>query len=197
MHEGKQSVAVGLFFALGHSTVVILVSLAIATTAASWQRHWAFLAAMGSVGGPLVSATFLLTVALTNASILIPAWRDRAALDNGFCKPRHRSGHIRRRWWPPRQALSPSLPPHDQKLAHVSDRLPLRPRLRHVDRNRADRHCSLANPPASPCRIGNGLPRPVHGRHVADRHRRRHPDAACLPIVLRQNAKQTSLHNGR
>src|ERR1700737_1363678 len=39
MQEGKRPVAVGLFFALGHSAVVLLASVAIAATALSLQHR--------------------------------------------------------------------------------------------------------------------------------------------------------------
>src|SRR5271154_5026723 len=37
MQEGKRPVAVGFFFAMGHSTVVVLLSIAIAVTATALQ----------------------------------------------------------------------------------------------------------------------------------------------------------------
>src|SRR6201985_1742406 len=39
MQEGKRPVAVGLMFSLGHSTIVVLGSIAIASTALTLQHH--------------------------------------------------------------------------------------------------------------------------------------------------------------
>jgi nickel/cobalt transporter (NiCoT) family protein len=70
MQEGKRPVAVGLFFSLGHSTIVVLASAAVAATALAFKRqldsfhHW------GSLAGTLVSALFLMAIAAINIAIL-------------------------------------------------------------------------------------------------------------------------------
>ncbi len=75
MQEGKRPVGVGFFFSLGHSTIVVLASIAIALTAAAFKSHLGKdqLEAFGSVGGivgTLVSALFLLAIAIMNILIL-------------------------------------------------------------------------------------------------------------------------------
>ncbi len=75
MHEGKRPVTVGLFFSLGHSTVVLLASIAIAATAMAFRSRFDALAGAGGVIGTLVSALFLLAVALMNVVILISVYR--------------------------------------------------------------------------------------------------------------------------
>jgi nickel/cobalt transporter (NiCoT) family protein len=71
MQEGRRPIAVGFFFSLGHSTVVVLASLTIAaTTAAMQDRLEAF-----KVIGTSVSAAFLLLIALANLVILRGVWR--------------------------------------------------------------------------------------------------------------------------
>jgi high-affinity nickel-transport protein len=70
MQEGKRPVAVGLFFSLGHSTIVFLASLGIAIAASAFQGQFVSFRSVGSFVGTLVSATFLLAIALMNFVIL-------------------------------------------------------------------------------------------------------------------------------
>jgi high-affinity nickel-transport protein len=70
MQEGKRPVGVGLFFSLGHSTIVVLASLAIAITATTFKSQFVALQNVGGFVGTLVSASFLLAIALMNFVIL-------------------------------------------------------------------------------------------------------------------------------
>ena len=74
MHEGERPVAVGFFFSLGHSTIVVLASVAVAAAAASMQDRLEATKAIGGVIGTAVSAVFLLAIALTNMVILRGVW---------------------------------------------------------------------------------------------------------------------------
>lgn len=75
MQAGARPVAVGFFFSLGHSTVVVGATIAIAATATAFQSQIASFHAMGGVIGTLVSALFLLIIAAMNFSILRQLWR--------------------------------------------------------------------------------------------------------------------------
>jgi nickel/cobalt transporter (NiCoT) family protein len=66
MQNGRRPVAVGLFFALGHSTVVVLASVAVAVTAHTLADRFASLRAVGDVIGTSVSALFLFGIGVTN-----------------------------------------------------------------------------------------------------------------------------------
>jgi nickel/cobalt transporter (NiCoT) family protein len=70
MQAGKRPVSVGFFFALGHSTIVVLASLTIAATTAALQSRFASLKEVGGLIGTGVSALFLFAVALANLIIL-------------------------------------------------------------------------------------------------------------------------------
>jgi nickel/cobalt transporter (NiCoT) family protein len=70
MHEGKRPVAVGLMFSLGHSTIVVLGSAAIAATALSLHRHIGTAGDIGRVVGTLVSCLFLFAIAIVNLVVL-------------------------------------------------------------------------------------------------------------------------------
>jgi nickel/cobalt transporter (NiCoT) family protein len=75
MQDGQRPVGVGLYFSLGHSTVVVLASVAIAATATAFQTRFAALQNVGSVIGTTVSAVFLFVIALLNLLVLISLWR--------------------------------------------------------------------------------------------------------------------------
>ncbi|HUN44753.1 MAG TPA: HoxN/HupN/NixA family nickel/cobalt transporter [Acetobacteraceae bacterium] len=76
MQDGQRPVAVGFYFSLGHSTVVVLASLAIAVASATMQSKLQWSHGVGGVIGTTVSAGFLLVIALVNLAILRGVWRD-------------------------------------------------------------------------------------------------------------------------
>jgi nickel/cobalt transporter (NiCoT) family protein len=70
MQRGKRPVTVGLFFALGHSTVVAAASVAVALAAHAASERFASLREMGNVVGTLASALFLFAIAVANLAVL-------------------------------------------------------------------------------------------------------------------------------
>jgi high-affinity nickel-transport protein len=68
MQEGKRPVAVGLLFSLGHSTIVVLGSLAL-------QHRMDATRAIGGVIGTLVSTLFLFAIAIANLIVLRSIYR--------------------------------------------------------------------------------------------------------------------------
>src|SRR5258708_5556834 len=70
MQEGKRPVAVGFMFSLGHSTVVVLGSLAIAATALSLQHRMDAVRHIGGLVGTLASTLFLFGIAIVNLVVL-------------------------------------------------------------------------------------------------------------------------------
>jgi len=75
MQEGQRPVAVGFFFSLGHSTVVVVASVAIAATATALSTRLASFRTVGGVIGTTVSAAFLLLIAAINLFILGALYR--------------------------------------------------------------------------------------------------------------------------
>jgi high-affinity nickel-transport protein len=75
MQDGKRPVAVGLMFSLGHSTVVVLGSAAIAGTAMALQHSVNAMRTTASVVGTLVSALFLFAIAIVNLIVLRSIYR--------------------------------------------------------------------------------------------------------------------------
>jgi high-affinity nickel-transport protein len=70
MQEGRRPLLVGFFFSLGHSTIVILLSIGIALTAAHIQSHFPEFQHVGGIIGTSVSALFLLLIAAINLLVL-------------------------------------------------------------------------------------------------------------------------------
>ena len=87
--ETKQSpVGVGFFFAMGHSTVVLLACLAIAWTTTELVSRFAHMKEVGGLIGTLVSAFFLLVIAAINAVILHATYQTwRCYRRTGLYKP--------------------------------------------------------------------------------------------------------------
>jgi high-affinity nickel-transport protein len=83
MQEGKRPVSVGFFFSLGHSTIVILASVAIAATATAFKSKIDGLHNVGGVIGTMVSALFLLVIAAMNVVILVGVYRTFRRVKSG------------------------------------------------------------------------------------------------------------------
>jgi high-affinity nickel-transport protein len=70
MQEGKRPVSVGFLFSLGHSTIVVIGSVAIAATALLLQYRVESFRSIGGVIGTLVSTLFLFGIAAANLVVL-------------------------------------------------------------------------------------------------------------------------------
>ncbi|HYC14721.1 MAG TPA: HoxN/HupN/NixA family nickel/cobalt transporter [Stellaceae bacterium] len=75
MQQGKKPAAVGFFFSLGHSSIVVLASLGVAATASALEGRFAAWKEIGGVIGTGVSALFLFAVAFANVLIFISVYR--------------------------------------------------------------------------------------------------------------------------
>jgi high-affinity nickel-transport protein len=75
MQERKQPITAGLFFSLGHSTVVVLASIGVAVTATAFKDRLEDFHSIGGVIGTAISAAFLLVIAAINVVILVNVYR--------------------------------------------------------------------------------------------------------------------------
>jgi len=75
MQDGKRPLSAGLFFSLGHSTVVVIASAVVALTATALQDRFEEFKLIGGTIGTLVSAAFLFVVAGANFLILRSVYR--------------------------------------------------------------------------------------------------------------------------
>ena len=83
MQEGKRPVGVGLFFSLGHSTIVVALSVGIAIFSSALQDRFDAFKTYGAVAGTLVSAAFLFAIAIANLFVLASTWRAFARVRAG------------------------------------------------------------------------------------------------------------------
>ena len=82
-------IGVGLYFALGHSTVVVLATAAVAFAASSITGRYGTIARdLGGVLGTAISALFLFAVALMNLAIFVSLLRSyrRLRTGAGYCE---------------------------------------------------------------------------------------------------------------
>lgn len=84
VQAGQRPLGVGLFFALGHSSVVMVACAVLAATATAFAGS---LEAVGGVVGSVVSILFLLAIAVANAVILAGVWRALRAEGAGRAFP--------------------------------------------------------------------------------------------------------------
>ncbi len=75
MQDGRRPLGVGLFFSLGHSTIVIAASAFVALAAARSRPWLETLHGAGGLIGTLVSAGFLFAIALVNLLVLVSMQR--------------------------------------------------------------------------------------------------------------------------
>lgn len=74
MQDGKRPTTVGFWFAIGHSSIILLASAGIAATASVLSR-FETLKATGGIVATIISAGFLFTIAAMNLVILHSVWR--------------------------------------------------------------------------------------------------------------------------
>ena len=70
VQDGKRPVGVGLFFSLGHSTIVIVLTIAIVFASAAVKQTLPSLQGIGGMVSTSVSAAFLFLIAVVNALAL-------------------------------------------------------------------------------------------------------------------------------
>ena len=75
MQAGQRPVSVGLWFALGHSTVVVAAAAAVALATTSLLTASEEFRQLGNLIGTGVSACFLIVIGLVNLVILAGVWR--------------------------------------------------------------------------------------------------------------------------
>jgi high-affinity nickel-transport protein len=85
MQENKMPISSGFFFSLGHSTMVILMSVAVGFAAVLLQSHFAEMKNVGGVISTSISALYLFLLAFFNVLVLLSVIKVfRAAKKNKF-----------------------------------------------------------------------------------------------------------------
>jgi high-affinity nickel-transport protein len=83
MQQGQLPVGVGLFFSLGHSTIVFGLSVAIALSSVAIKDRFDSLERLGGIVGTSISAFFLLAIAVANMIILASVYRTFKSVKSG------------------------------------------------------------------------------------------------------------------
>lgn len=83
MQQGQRPVGVGFYFSLGHSTIVVALTVVIAVTSIALKDHFEAFKDVGGIIGTTVSSLFLLGIAVANLLILISVYRTFRHVKNG------------------------------------------------------------------------------------------------------------------
>ena len=83
MQQGQRPVGVGFFFSLGHSAIVVLMSVGVAFAAAALTSRFNSMKAVGGVISTSVSALFLFAIAIFNIIVLMSIYRTFQAVKRG------------------------------------------------------------------------------------------------------------------
>ncbi|HEV8016438.1 MAG TPA: HoxN/HupN/NixA family nickel/cobalt transporter [Stellaceae bacterium] len=83
MQEGKRPIAAGFFFSIGHSAIVLAMSVAIALAAVAVQSRFDSVQAVGAVIATCVSAFFLFAIAAVNIVIFVSVYHTFRSIRRG------------------------------------------------------------------------------------------------------------------
>jgi high-affinity nickel-transport protein len=83
LHIGRSPLTAGLFFSLGHSTVVVALTVAVAFAATALTTHFDALRGIGGLIGTSISAMFLFVLAFANMVVLASVIRTFRAVRRG------------------------------------------------------------------------------------------------------------------
>lgn len=112
LYRGKPSVGIGVFFSLGHSTIVLLLTIIILFFAPLAQGHIESWKEIGAIMGATVSAVFLILIGTINFTVLwklLQALRDlRNGKENAYHGHMHIGGPIEKMFRPVLQLIDKS-----------------------------------------------------------------------------------------
>jgi nickel/cobalt transporter (NiCoT) family protein len=109
MQEGKQAFSAGFYFSLGHATIVILATIAVAITAAAVQDRFTSFREAAAIIGTSISAIFLLVIAAANVFIFRNIARSFQRLRRGERLDWHHDGLLHGSHGLLQRMLAPSL----------------------------------------------------------------------------------------
>ncbi|HXA70493.1 MAG TPA: HoxN/HupN/NixA family nickel/cobalt transporter [Stellaceae bacterium] len=83
MQEGKRPISAGFFFSIGHSTIVLAMSAAIAVAAATVESRFDTLKSVGAILATCASTFFLFAIAAINVRIFCSVYRTFRSVKRG------------------------------------------------------------------------------------------------------------------
>jgi nickel/cobalt transporter (NiCoT) family protein len=83
IQEGKKPITVGMWFSLGHSTVVVALIIAVIFATRTVTTNMAALQSTGAIVGTLISGSFLWIIGLMNVVIVISLYKVFKTLKHG------------------------------------------------------------------------------------------------------------------
>lgn len=83
MQLGQRPVGVGFFFSIGHSILVVLLSIGVAFAASELTSRFEAMKTIGGIISTVASALFLFAIALVNILVLISVYRTLQAVKRG------------------------------------------------------------------------------------------------------------------
>ena len=83
MQQRQRPVTVGLYFSLGHSAIIIAMSVAVAFAAKAMTDRFDIMKSVGGVVSTSVSALFLFAIAIVNIIVLISVYKTFQAVKRG------------------------------------------------------------------------------------------------------------------
>ena len=100
----RRPLGVGFFFSLGHSTVVLALTVAIAFATRTIAADLPWLRGIGSLVGTTISGVFLYAIGVVNLFVLMDVWRVFRAMRRGeagtdAASPKRLPGGLATRWF--------------------------------------------------------------------------------------------------
>jgi nickel/cobalt transporter (NiCoT) family protein len=168
MQEGKRPLTAGFFFSLGHSTVVVIATIAVAVTAVTLERQFGAFKSVGGIIGTSVSAVFLLVIGFINLMVLVRVWRTfQKVRAGGKLEAEHLESLLAGRGF-----LARLFRGDLKKLANVSAGISVWFGLRYGNRNRSAEHFCNTSCAWHVALVDADLSRAVHSRDDACRYGR-------------------------
>lgn len=98
LYQGKPSVGVGFFFSLGHSTIVLLLTMGLVFFASFTHEYFSSIRSVGMWMSGVVASVFLVGVGIANILVfqkLVVSWKDlREGRENSYHGHMHIGGPI-------------------------------------------------------------------------------------------------------
>ncbi len=125
MQDGQRPIAVGLWFAIGHSAIVLIAATTVALAASTLSDFEAFGQSGGTIA-TIVSASFLFAIAIMNLIILRDVWTRFRRVARGEPMAEADADMLFSGQGPLSRLFRPAVPADPAQLAHGAAGVPVR-----------------------------------------------------------------------